>query len=533
MPVPLPADAITAVINIGNELVARVPRAWSKCHINDTDPERYDFIILFGRAASQSPVIRRTHLAGINGKRGDAADLSMDVLDFLANGVTDLHDVTAADVVSGAGGPSPFIQYQDITAPSPPGAGAIYVDPFSRPTHVPYDTPQPVRCKLGYSSFILPGLVKHDPGLANRVCRIYTQNGGGSCLRVIAHTPRSNADGSPGVFHTVGIEWSDPDFLDVLRRTDDLLWSYDLLWHLVFTAGIRGIESDAAQDLLVDRINDAFVGRPGRRLLDEMANEYEVNGLNTAILRRMCRRNHPSSTKGRWVALSSPNAAHNGGDLPDEVRRMHEGLPESNAITVHWDRAINRPPDLGPFAPPTVICGEPRGPKASAGGDVNDPRLIVGDMQAAEHASYVLYHGHSDSGFINNWAWPGPMHDGAGNPTHGHWPTYLDHARGGEILLALKTYHETGQVPDSGDSGGGNGGGGPVIPYDDAKSREFGFECNKLYLLPDAPPSDPGMISVHSQRAAWDYYVGGLTWPDSLHKHVNAFYAEYGFPPPF
>jgi hypothetical protein len=71
---------------------------------------------------------------------------------------------------------------------------------------------------------------------------------------------------------------------------------------------------------------------------------------------------------------------------------------------------------------------------------------------------------------------------------------------------------------------------GTGIPYDEAKSIQFGLACNDVYTESGAP-FDPGMIGVHSARAAWDYYVGGLSWPASFEKHVNEFRAVYGLPP--
>jgi hypothetical protein len=72
--------------------------------------------------------------------------------------------------------------------------------------------------------------------------------------------------------------------------------------------------------------------------------------------------------------------------------------------------------------------------------------------------------------------------------------------------------------------------GGNVIPYDEAKSIEFGVGCNNVYDQTSSP-IDAGMISVMSQRAAWDYYVGGLTWEESKIKHINELRAVYGLPP--
>ena len=70
----------------------------------------------------------------------------------------------------------------------------------------------------------------------------------------------------------------------------------------------------------------------------------------------------------------------------------------------------------------------------------------------------------------------------------------------------------------------------PEIPYNEAYSVEFGLACNEVYKE-TTEPIDPGMISVQSQRAAWDYYVGDLTWPQSRDKHINELRAVYGLPP--
>jgi hypothetical protein len=71
---------------------------------------------------------------------------------------------------------------------------------------------------------------------------------------------------------------------------------------------------------------------------------------------------------------------------------------------------------------------------------------------------------------------------------------------------------------------------GTVIPYDEDKSIEFGVACNETYTESGAA-FDPGMISVHSQRCAWDYYVKYMPWPECLAKHVNEFRAVYGLLP--
>ena len=71
---------------------------------------------------------------------------------------------------------------------------------------------------------------------------------------------------------------------------------------------------------------------------------------------------------------------------------------------------------------------------------------------------------------------------------------------------------------------------GAQIPYDEEKSVAFGLACNATYTESGAA-FDPGMISVHSQRCAWDYYVAGMPWNECLLKHTNEFRAVYGLPP--
>ena len=87
-----------------------------------------------------------------------------------------------------------------------------------------------------------------------------------------------------------------------------------------------------------------------------------------------------------------------------------------------------------------------------------------------------------------------------------------------------------------GDSGGSGGEGGgedltsQAPPYDDSLSVQFGTACNETYAESGAAP-DAGMISVHSQRCAFDYYVAGMAWDACLEKHTNEFRGEYGLDP--
>lgn len=69
----------------------------------------------------------------------------------------------------------------------------------------------------------------------------------------------------------------------------------------------------------------------------------------------------------------------------------------------------------------------------------------------------------------------------------------------------------------------------PVTPYHEPFAIEFGLGCNAIALAAKVP-IDPGMIAVHAQRAAYDYYVKGLSWPQSRDLHLADFRAEYVTP---
>ena len=95
--------------------------------------------------------------------------------------------------------------------------------------------------------------------------------------------------------------------------------------------------------------------------------------------------------------------------------------------------------------------------------------------------------------------------------------------------------HVTAQdVIAAGELGGGEGEPPPpaaVPPYNESYAVQFGNGCNDVYRQTPQSTVDPGMVSVHSQRAAWDYYSGAMSWDDSYKKHINEFRAVYGLPP--
>lgn len=91
------------ISTILNQVRAAYPRAWSLAHRSGT-PERWDFIILATRRLFQAS----GGTIGANWRRAQVGDLSMDGLS-VENPADGRYYF--ADVICGAGGPSPYICY--------------------------------------------------------------------------------------------------------------------------------------------------------------------------------------------------------------------------------------------------------------------------------------------------------------------------------------------------------------------------------------------------------------------------------------
>jgi len=105
----------------------------------------------------------------------------------------------------------------------------------------------------------------------------------------------------------------------------------------------------------------------------------------------------------------------------------------------------------------------------------------------------------------------------------------------GQLITGQVFEHVAAEdVIAAGELGGGEGEAQPpaaVPPYNESYAVQFGNGCNDVYRQTPQSPVDPGMVSVHSQRAAWDYYSGAMSWDESYKKHINEFRAVYGLPP--
>ncbi len=134
----------------------------------------------------------------------------------------------------------------------------------------------------------------------------------------------------------------------------------------------------------------------------------------------------------------------------------------------------------------------------------------------------------------------------------GKWGYMTKTDQGGKVPCDILMWADTNQVVDCMTGTGGawvehgqpppewvwtSVGGTPTpqppsdaVQYDEARSVRFGTACNKTYAECGAPP-DAGMIAVHAERDAYDFYAMRLPDPECMVKHVNEFRAVYGLPP--
>ena len=296
------------------------------------------------------------------------------------------------------------------------------------------------RMRLGASLFWGLGGLKHGWPELQQQLREYA-DAGIDFVRTLIHL---NSSDPRNPWKEIGLHAEDPDLEEQLKRYLDLVSSYGMKVEFTLLGGLADMERADQQDRFVDRVSNALQSRLGTIELLEVMNEYGVNGGSIPVLHRMAKRLRANLGDGFVLALSSPNAVHQGGstaEIQAEVKAMQ--LQEANAITPHWDRSLNKPPDLGGFAPALVICGEPRGPRSSGHGTDN-PADIEHDWKAAEAAGYYAYVLHSDSG-----VWSTYISD-VNNGTRGKWPVFSAHTNGPAILETVKRLRR-----------GRAGGGGP------------------------------------------------------------------------
>lgn len=147
---------------------------------------------------------------------------------------------------------------------------------------------------------------------------------------------------------------------------------------------------------MVERAAAIFKRHREKIVFGEMWNERGVTGGDDAIVRRMSARWHqlvPEIPHALDTPMYAMGGLHEGNLQPlwDEMQRLYGGTAAS-ICTPQWNRAEPNPLDLGPLVESMDLqlsAHEPRGPDASAGGDVHNALSLMHDFIQAAIADRV------------------------------------------------------------------------------------------------------------------------------------------------
>jgi hypothetical protein len=450
-------DQIIAALH---EVKAAYPRAWSKAH-REGDPERYDFIILAGKRLHTESGGR----VGCNWKRADIGDLSMDAITVIGRDI-DLDDdrYYAVDVVVGASGDNPQIGWTFLgllTDRAGVYAPHGFADPRELRTHYDYGgTPVPHACRLGCSLFWAPAGYRTHRARLDANLHWIKHTLGADYVRVIWKKGDPRSTTSPWYPHLIDtLDTLTPAFIGSVL---DHIASFGLKTEITIFGDYEYCD-DAQQDQIVRHFIEAARGREALIEHWEIFNEPYISGGGhggeSSTLRRHGRRLRGAFPDAR-IALGTP-PVHAGISLDETYRaveQMYGGdAGGANMITVHFDRSVNRPPDLGPIAPADRTNNEPRGPYSS-NAETHDPATIAGDYAATIAADYRGYVYHPDPGIWSDLI--NPIHLSGVN---GAWVNVWDVPNSEAIARVLRELRATGR---SGPIEPGPGpGGDDVKPY--------------------------------------------------------------------
>jgi hypothetical protein len=441
------ASEITSILN---ETKAAHPEAWQRGPASSRDTTFVtEVVIALNRAGVP---------AGLNGKRGSRDDISHDV--FTLPNPTGCPDtsgthpgLTLIDFVGRSETPEAFVTFIDVsvndTGQVVEGVlpGQCYADGrFILPAGVsPPPPPPPDTTRLGASLFwLLRGYVDYRPQLDANLRWIKHELGADfvRALLVVGGDEFTAPDGERhDPWRDASVPITTPGIVDLVAQATDYVYqTHGLKVHWVLVGGRHQVQTEAAQDLVVDGVALALGTRLHAIELLEIWNEYRVNGGTAPELQRMARRLR-SHLPSAPIALSSPDSVMGGNASFEEVQAelltLYDDDSGANVVTIHPTRPepIWNAETLGPLVELsgdfTIVVGEPRGPGASAGGDVDDPQVIAADYQSAIRAKARGYVFHSMAG-----VWGGHCHPAW--PAKNAVANIFDHANAPAIAAALK-----------------------------------------------------------------------------------------------
>lgn len=325
-----------------------------------------------------------------------------------------------------------------------------------------------------------------------------------------------------------------PDWAETIAEGIDYLFDKFGLLHAITFVGEAAQFSGESEILrMVDDMAEIIRPRAHKVWFGEMWNERVVTGGNDDIVRKMGERFY-SRLPSMPFALDTPTYAMGGlaeGGLEPlqlEMANMHRGS-HASVTTPQWNRSEPNPLDLGPTAARMLhISHEPRGPGASAGGDVHNPlplmhdyiqAIIADKIHMAGSVPYAGYTLHSKAGVWGgycNTAWPGEnqLTDWYSLPTAKGIAYYMSSVRAGKMPDA---------DPDP----------EPPVPIPGYDVKWILDVVRKAIVDEYAKPrpNHPNGFPLDDGYADWiarteHDYCGGMGQNDSLNKHVAECSAE-------
>ena len=503
---PMWGGFATQVRDTGNRLRLERPQAWNKCKAPGDDGE---FIrLLAGELHLTQPAV------GLNGKRGNPDDMSKDVLAFPnATGCRDRSGTHAGlelvDVIVGHEGPNASIGWLDITVN--PDTGAPFADGYWL---LPPAVPAVHATRLGCSLFWgLAGYQKYRPQLDANLHWIKGSLGA-DCVRVFG-VLGGDLFGGVDPWLDLATNWRSNTYRDLVRDFTNYVYdTHGLKTQWTLVGGRAQVPDILSQQVFINTFSDAIGNITQKVEYVEVWNEYLVNNAVRSELRQMGRQVRQRLGDAVPVALSSPSSimggAASGTEVREEINALYGG-DVATLMTIHptrpepiWNAETLQTLTLGL----PIAVGEPRGPGASAGGDVDNPAIIAADYQSAVIGGAVLYVFHPKGGI-----WGGHCN---GFPGENSTVNIFEHHNAEQIAAALKAIRRTGTTPTV-------PGGQTMNPYPSEPTWWADFEAKvaEKYAAHGQPvPAQAFEAGRWFARTSYDI-CAGVTKEESMRKHLE------------
>lgn len=189
---------------------------------------------------------------------------------------------------------------------------------------------------------------------------------------------------------------NDPKFPGWLGETIDLAYDYGVRSKLTMFGGDGYSPTSDDKRRFVDTCVSVGNGRKDAIFIEEVANEFYHDSIlqnNIPLLRELGRRANEKTNI--LVALSAPMNMQHGTDMyldsgvqvgtAHTLRVGSTGIPRADVRRIRGFPALRED-------------GEPRGPGASAGGDVSNPATLANDLRESAKSGIGAYCYHSDAG---------------------------------------------------------------------------------------------------------------------------------------